>query len=202
VRYLHHLAREQTSDGAYRGTTVKPRWLDTRVVEKLITRSGVEYERLMGAPPSIDERRVFELGGAVDPRVAGDAEFLASLPRPARTYRTTTTLEQVIDTVACRLGVERTEVLSGSRRREVALARALIAWYAAERHVATLAEVSRRLRRDPSTLSVGITRSRRRRPELFDLQGLHDLAPLVPSTARAWTQNDPDGKGMNDASHS
>jgi REP element-mobilizing transposase RayT len=181
VRYIHELADEgdPSSDAAYRCKSAGPKWLDTRPVRRMLACSGTSYERFFADPPSPEERALFERGGDVDRRVIGDATFLASLPRSARAYRTTTTLEQIIETVTCRLGVDGNEVLSGSRRREVALARALIAWYAGERHVASLAEVARRLRRDPSTLSVGISRYRRCRRELFDVASLHDLAPLV-----------------------
>jgi REP-associated tyrosine transposase len=182
VRYIHHLPVQddsQSSDAAYRCAMPSPRWLDTRLVMRSIERAATSYERFFAAAPSTDEIRSFERGGDIDRRVIGDATFLATLPRQARTYRPSATLEQVIETVACRLGVDSNEVLSGSRRREVTLARALIAWYAGERRVAPLAEVARRLRRDPSTLSVGISRYRRCRRELFDLASMHDLTPLV-----------------------
>jgi DnaA-like protein len=78
-------------------------------------------------------------------------------------------LNQVIDTVCDTLGLERNEVLSRSRHRRLSLARALITWYATERGIATLAEVGRRLDRDPSMLFVGMERYRMLRPELFNL---------------------------------
>jgi hypothetical protein len=96
-----------------------------------------------------------------------------------RVYRSSYSLDQVIDTVSCTLGVERSEVLSRSRQRRLSLARALITWYATERGVATLAEVARRLERDPSTLFVGVERYRNLRPELFNLTALPDNGPLV-----------------------
>jgi putative transposase len=182
VRYIHHLPMRDdspSSDAAYRRTRPSPKWLDTLHVMRLLERAGTSYERFFADAPTTEETRLFERGGDIDRRVIGDVTFLATLPRHARTYRTTATLEQIIETVAWRLGVDCNEVLSGSRRREVTLARALIAWYAGERHVAPLAEVARRLRRDPSTLSVGITRYRRCRRELFDVASMHDLAPLV-----------------------
>jgi hypothetical protein len=45
--------------------------------------------------------------------------------------------------------------------------------------VATLAEVARRLERDPSTLFVGVERYRNLRPELFNLTALPDNGPLL-----------------------
>jgi putative transposase len=87
--------------------------------------------------------------------------------------------------VSCTLGVERSEVLSRSRQRRLSLARALITWYATERGVATLAEVARRLERDPSTLFVGVERYRTLRPELFNLTALPDTGPLLRQAPQA-----------------
>jgi len=97
-------------------------------------------------------------------------------------YRTTLTLDQIIDLVCMKLGVERKDLMSKSRKRELVLARSLIGWYATERGVATLCEVARRLRRDPSTLSSGIERYRKLLPALFTLEAFPDLA-LLPRVA-------------------
>src|SRR5690606_19005421 len=110
--------------------------------------------------------------------------FLETLPRRVRPHRSKVSLAEIIDNVTRALDVEREHVLSSSRRRELALARALIAWYATERRIATLSEVARHLRRDPSTLSVAITRYRSCRPELFRLDAFRHLAPLGPSAYR------------------
>ena len=67
-------------------------------------------------------------------------------------------------------------------------------WYATERGVATLAEVARRLQRDPSTLFVAVERYRTLRPELFNLTALQDTGPLVrqlPSQATTTTTTTP-----------
>jgi hypothetical protein len=137
------------------------------------------YRRLMFETPAAGEGASFEHGGTDDPRVLGDREFMAAIPRNMRVYRSTYSLDQVIDTVTCTLGLERSEVLSRSRQRRLALARALITWYATERGVATLAEVARRLQRDPSTLFVAVERYRTLRPELFNLTALQDSGPLL-----------------------
>src|ERR1700727_3990293 len=132
--------------------------------------------------PALDEGAHFERGCDDDPRVLGDRQFMADIPRHMRVYRSSYSLDQVIDTVSCTLGVERSEVLSRSRQRRLSLARALITWYATERGVATLAEVARRLERDPSTLFVGVERYRTLRPELFNLTALPDAGPLLRPT--------------------
>jgi len=137
------------------------------------------YRRLMFEPLAVDEGVHFERGCDEDPRVLGDRQFMADIPRHMRVQRSSYSLDQVIDTVSTTLGVERSEVLSRSRQRRLSLARALITWYATERGVATLAEVARRLERDPSTLFVGVERYRTLRPELFNLTALPDTGPLV-----------------------
>jgi hypothetical protein len=158
-------------------------WLTTNVALRMLAQRSEQaryaYRRLMFEAPASGEGASFEHGGTDDPRVLGDREFMAAIPRNMRVYRSTYSLDQVIDTVTCTLGLERSEVLSRSRQRRLALARALITWYATERGVATLAEVARRLQRDPSTLFVAVERYRTLRPELFNLTALQDSGPLL-----------------------
>lgn len=98
-----------------------------------------------------------------------ERELLARLTpmrhRPAADPRA---LDQLIDMVAARLGVDAEALASGSRRRILSLGRAIVAWRAMRSGTARLGEVARRLGRHPSTLSIGIERYRSRRPELFD----------------------------------
>jgi REP element-mobilizing transposase RayT len=193
IRYLHLLPvrsgkvaspdeYEMSSHHAYLGTTNVP-WLTTNVALRMMAQKPEQarfaYRRLMfdSLPPDDDVN--FDRGGPEDPRVLGDRQFMTNIPRNQRVHRSTYSLEQVIDTVSCTLGLERSEVLSRSRQRRLALARALITWYATERGVATLAEVSRRLQRDPSTLFVAVERYRTLRPELFNLTALRDSGPLL-----------------------
>jgi REP element-mobilizing transposase RayT len=191
VRYIHHIpvmdelssdpgSYPFTSHVAYLGRNETP-WLATRTALRLLNGcdQNSEYAELMSAAPSEEDRTLFEHGSKQDARIVASSEFLENLPRHLRIYRSKLTLEQIIQTVTCRLGVDREHVLSTSRQREVTLARALIAWYATERHVATLSEVARYLRRDPSTLSVAVSRYRLCRPELFKLTALHDVVPLA-----------------------
>jgi len=191
VRYIHHLPVSEglggdptaypfTSHGAYLGKVEIP-WLTTRTAMKLLSGcdQNSEYAEFMAVAPVHEECTLFEHGSRHDARIVASPEFLENLPRHLRVYRSQLTLEQIIQTVTCRLGVDREHVLSNSRQREVTLARALIAWYATERRVATLSEVARYLRRDPSTLSVAVSRYRLCRPELFKLTALHDVVPLA-----------------------
>jgi putative transposase len=171
-----------SSQRAYLGMTQIP-WLTTGVALRMLAQRPEQaryaFRRMMFETPEMDEGAHFERGCDDDPRVLGDRQFMADIPRHMRVYRSSYSLDQVIDTVSSTLGVERSEVLSRSRQRRLSLARALITWYATERGVATLAEVARRLERDPSTLFVGVERYRTLRPELFNLTALPDNGPLV-----------------------
>jgi REP element-mobilizing transposase RayT len=191
VRYIHHIpVREAlssevggypfTSHVGYLGRT-EIAWLTTRTTLRLLSGCdhNSEYAEFMAAAASPDDCALFEHGSKHDPRIVASSEFLDNLPRHLRVYRSRLTLEQIIQTVTCRLGVDREHVLSNSRQRAVTLARALIAWYATERRIATLSDVARYLRRDPSTLSVAVSRYRQCRPELFKLTALHDVVPLA-----------------------
>lgn len=192
IRYIHHvpvrdgLSKDPasypfTSHLAYLGRGHVP-WLTTLAALRLLNggdrRSA--YAEFMSQAPSQAERALFERGSKHDTCIVAGRAFLESLPLRLRTHRCKLTLDQIVRTVTSRLGVDREYVLSNSRRRDVTLARALIAWYATERRVATLSEVARYLRRDPSTLSVAVSRYRVCRPELFRLTELHDLVPLAP----------------------
>jgi REP-associated tyrosine transposase len=191
AHFIHHVPERtgmaeagqlvHTSHTAYLRESVVP-WLTTRSVLRLLD-SHEELRRyldFMSEALAAQDLDLFERAGASDLRVIGSPDFIAGLPRHVRTYRTRTSLDQIIQTVTSTLGLEREHVLSSSRQRELTLARALIAWYATERGVATLSEVARRMRRDPSTLSMAISRYRVCRPELFKLTALHDIVPLAP----------------------
>jgi hypothetical protein len=141
------------------------------------------FEQLVTHRPDARDIELFRSGGATTSRVIGGPEFQAGLPRHLRKYRSKISLEQIIGAVTQALGVEREHVMSSSRRRDLALARALIAWFAIERRVATLTDVARRLNRDPSTLSVAISRYSVSRRDLFRLNSLHYLTPLGPTEA-------------------
>ena len=161
-------------------------WLTTAVALRMLAQrpdhANFAYQRLMCEAPKPDEGVEFDVE-----HVLGDREFIAAISSHTRVYRSSNSLDQVIDTVASTLGVERNEVLSRSRRRRLALARALITWYATERGVATLAEVARRLERDPSTLIVAVERYRTLRPELFNLTALSDTEPLLKPATRGFS---------------
>ena len=171
-----------SSHNAYLGTSNVP-WLSMGTVLRMLAprldEARQAYRRFMSEGAQGTDDDLFRNGCQDDPRVLGDRAFMQVVPRHLRTYRSSQSLDQVIDTVSGTLGLERSEVLSRSRQRRLALARALITWYATERGIATLAEVARRLERDPSTLFVAVERYRVLRPDLFDIGSLHDSGPLL-----------------------
>lgn len=190
VRFVHHLPKlaqlcdspadyPHSSWPMYAGAR-HASWLDTRRVHELMAARGEHSSimEFMRKEPNAGERELFTAPGRGESRIVGDGAFLAGLPRRLRTPRTRLTIEQLIDQVAVLQSVPRAEILSRSRRHQVVLARALIAWYSTERRVATLEQVARLLGRDPSTLSKTITRARTRHPHLFRLDALSHLAPL------------------------
>ncbi|NJO12748.1 MAG: helix-turn-helix domain-containing protein [Gammaproteobacteria bacterium] len=152
-------------------------------VEEIASAQGVSDEtvrrwlrdgRLKGSRPSGGAWRVrrndlerFELGRSGESRVLGDEQFLTSIALGSRPRRQKVSLDQLIEWVARTLDVPVSDLLSPSRRRQLSLARALITFHATRTRLATLAEVSRKLNRDPSTLCVAVERYRTTRPELF-----------------------------------
>jgi putative transposase len=194
IRYVHHIPvltglalhpdeYRHSSHRTYLGVA-QTAWLNTTAALTALEPEqdpDEAYRELMAQPPTQHDLDLFHNGGASASRIVGRPEFLASLPRHARKYRSRISLEQIICAVTQALGVERNHVMSSSRRRDLALARALIAWFAIERRVATLTEVARRLNRDPSTLSVAISRYSVSRSDLFRLNSLHYLTPVGPS---------------------
>ncbi len=194
IQYVHHIPvlsglaehpdeYAYSSHRAYVGATETP-WVNTRAVMAALGAdedSRATYDEIIASCPDIRDIDVFRNGGSTASRIIGGQDFHAGLPRHLRQYRSKISLEQIIGAVTQALGVDREHVMSSSRRRDLALARALIAWFAIERRVATLTEVARRLNRDPSTLSVAISRYSVSRRDLFRLNSLHYLTPLGPS---------------------
>lgn len=157
-------------------------WVYTRTALQFLDsfdEDRIAYRKLMSVPPQPAMRHLFECGDRKSPGVLASPEFMENLPRAARRYRARISLDQVTDKVISVLEVPRERVLSKSRRRDLALARALITWYATERRAASLLEVARYLHRSPSTLSAAVSRYSMLRPELFTLDVFQHLAPLV-----------------------
>lgn len=141
------------------------------------------YRQLIADAPLANLGMLFERGHATTPRVVGGPQFLALLPQQVRIYRSALSLDEITARVTRTHDVLRAHVLSRSRRQELVLARARIAWYATERRVANLSEVARYLRHSASSLTRAITRHQIRHPELFILESFAPLIPMVPLAA-------------------
>jgi len=172
IRYLHRLPPTEgaldsiepnrlTSHSAYLGMTRIP-WLT-----KAPALTEKAYDELMKTPPDPDDAMLFERGAKWDSRVLVTKSDLAILLARPYVPENRGTMDQVIDEISLKMGLEREAVMSKSRHRKLALARALVAWHSIERNIGTLADVARKLHRDPSTLFVGMKRYRELRPELF-----------------------------------
>lgn len=90
-------------------------------------------------------------------------------------------IERIIQSVLKLVGVDRSELFSDSRRKEVVLARAVIAWHVTERRLATLTDISKQLGRSAATLSIEIQRHRAKHPFLFRLSALGTFSSIPPT---------------------
>jgi len=129
---------------------------------------GAGVETLAARRPAI----AAEPGAAPDDsppasQLPSDDHFFSWLRRHAGKPPATVTVDQVIQAVAKKMGVDRKRLLSTSRERRLTLTRALIGWHVTKNQIATLTEVSRQLGRDPSSVYTAYARYRAWRPQLF-----------------------------------
>ena len=130
------------------------------------------YRRFMGEAADSSE----SVEGGVDAvaedvpppsQLPSDDHFFNWLRRHTGKPPATVTVDQVIQAVAKKMGVDRKRLLSTSRERRLTLTRALIGWHVTKNQIATLTEVSRQLGRDPSSVYTAYARYRAWRPQLF-----------------------------------
>jgi len=124
-----------------------------------------DYRQFMNAHRVGDEAAASD----VPPRSQSpsDDQFFSWLRRHAGKPPASVTVDQVIQAVAKKMGVDRKRLLSTSRERRLTLTRALIGWHVTKNQIATLTEVSRQLGRDPSSVYTAYARYRAWRPQLF-----------------------------------
>jgi hypothetical protein len=124
-----------------------------------------DYEQFMSAHRAGDDAAA----GDAPPRShsPSDDQFFSWLRRHAGKPPASVTVDQVIQAVAKKMGVDRKRLLSTSRERRLTLTRALIGWHVTKNQIATLTEVSRQLGRDPSSVYTAYARYRAWRPQLF-----------------------------------
>jgi putative transposase len=185
IRHIHGADAGQWAWNSHQGylNPGRVRWLTTHVALRMLGHrreiSRQAYQQLMSEPSDPADEELFRHGSRHDPRVLGNEEFMYSLPRNLVVHRSRTTLDEIVSAVALSHGVDRDDIFSKSRKRTLSLARAVIAWHATQRGIATLTEVARKVNRDASTLSIGIERYTKARPELFQLTALKAIGPLL-----------------------
>lgn len=193
MRYIHHLPVAESlasepheypfsSVTAYLGES-RQGWVSTAPVLELLDRlpDGATRQQLVTEPPPEIVRDAFDCRQSETPSILGSPEFLGQLPRqlspPARSRRS---IEEIADYVCTTQGITHQQLVSRSRRRQLVLARALVAWYATERRVATLRAVSEYLHHSPSGLSRAVAAHQARYPQLFTFATFRALTPLAP----------------------
>jgi putative transposase len=165
-----------SSHRAYLGHA-KVRWLTTSAVLRLLAHGGgpqrIAYAEFMSRDNPVPWQLGFERGSPDDPRAFGDAKFLEAVARRSAraVLHAPGSLDELIGTAARKLAVSREDILSRSRRRPLALARAVVTFHAVRLEIASLSDVARRLQRHPSTLLASISRHRKARPDLFSRGG-------------------------------
>ncbi len=158
-----------SSHRTYMGVARVP-WVSTGALYRMLQFAGrkrhaaymdfMQQELARRSEQNQDGRRI--------PATEEDARFLARLSPRKKKQRDAVLLDRILDSVARKLSLSRQAILSQSRRRRLALARALVAWHATSNDVATLTDVAEFFGRNPSTLCVGMERYRRTRKDLFD----------------------------------
>jgi hypothetical protein len=197
VRYVHWSAllgdptatldRQAHSSHPFYAGTRSASWLETNAILNQLNhnRSLARYSYIhrMQERPSVEDIRCFEQGGDLDPRILGDEYFIVGLPRRLPVHRSHVTLEQLTDSIAVYCGVTSQELCSALDGPQLPLARALLAWHATHRRIATLTAVAVHLKRKPPTLLSLIKHHKPRNAELFVLGAIPDVRPLTPGLA-------------------
>jgi putative transposase len=148
-----------SSDTFYRRAR-RPPWLDTAVVLGILGPDRGSAHREYVAFMSREVTQPYEGLAAVGQLVKGDEEFArvafetARIPEPARAL----SLDRIVDTVAAALGLTRDALQTRLRRRDVARARAIVAYIARTRARAPHSQTAVFFRRDPSTLIRDVAR--------------------------------------------
>ena len=112
------------------------------------------YRRFISAGMTEEQRAEFHNGTAEDGRFLGDDRFIAKVLghlqlRQGRSL----TLDDVIEQVCGKYGIERNALKMPGKDRLLSEARALAAWLVLETRCSTLAELGKPTDRDVSTLS-------------------------------------------------
>ncbi len=130
------------------------------------------FLRFLTAAPTPGFLRLLAHGSRADRRIAGSTLFVREAHRNAARRPPAPAPATIISWAASRLSLEAAEIIDRPRRAHSVEGRALVAWLATCAGTATLAQVSRWLGCDASTLHRAVDRYSAARPELFNEQVL------------------------------
>lgn len=165
VRYIHNSpgrdgqrkAVKWTSHPFYMGTEECPEWLTTDVVLKSFgasPRKAVRaFERFVEAGKGEGERPDLA-SGTQGGRILGDKRFVKKVLKPAKPPAPAAiTLSQLVKRVCTEEGIKEAVLSNDSRARRESQIRQTITYLAMEMNIATLTTMSKRFRRDLTTMS-------------------------------------------------
>jgi REP element-mobilizing transposase RayT len=195
VRYIHlnpvragvverPSAYPHSSHRAYLGQTTVP-WLHADWVlgqfGETVTTAQRRYRRFVEEGLAEGHRADLYRGSA-DRRMLGDDRFVASVERQTKKIlRRPLPLERIVATTSSVLGMDPERLCSASRERELAQARAVVAYVVTEHGQGTLTALGSILHRDIATLSNGARATRER---LVEDRALRDRVERVVSALR------------------
>lgn len=170
------------SDPAYRGARAVT-WLTTRTALGLLSErfdcARTRYADFMQRSGAADVESI-EHGSTPDGRVLGDQYFICRLPLDWPIHHSKLTLKDVATTVCAHFEVEPGELFCRSQTSpKLAMVRAIVAWHAKQRGIATIAAAARHFGKTPPTLHAALTRYQQRHPELFSLTAIRRTVPIV-----------------------
>lgn len=143
----------------------------------LNARQGLQ--RFLTAAPSPGFLRLLAHGSRLDRRVVGSSAFVRSIRHRAERLPVAISRDALCEWATARLISEGTEDRGRTRSARPVALRALVAWLATCCGIATLAEVARWFRCDPSTLHRAIDRHTRLHPDLFSERNVATLAAAI-----------------------
>ncbi|MGH8229278.1 MAG: transposase [Steroidobacteraceae bacterium] len=141
--------------------------------------SRLGFARFLDQAPSPGFVRLLARGSSLDRRVAGSTAFVRQVKQAASRAPTPLDRESIIAWTAARLAIAPESITGRSRSAPCVRGRALVAWLATCSGAATLSEVARWLRCEPSTLSRAIAHHAAENPELFSEAAVGEFAAAM-----------------------
>jgi putative transposase len=197
IRYLHWLPAFDMDIGNLKGypwsshrhylEKTETSWLSVQMGLNLISGDCLKtarnaYREFVKTRPTSEDTQCFEWNSRQAPQVLGDQKFCCKLPLNWPVHHSRITLDQLIDSVARHFGVDADEIRAGAKAPDLPRVRAVIAWQATNRHIATLKEVAQRVRRSSPTLCVLMDCYKAQSPEFFSTTAIPDCTPIAPLT--------------------